>query len=415
MAAKEMSMDDFLAHQGSSGGGGSVLDWKEDGQVSVLLHPKAPFYALWSSSWYRIGKDRDSGKQKLFFGRFNSFEDEELLKKQRMRGDDGEFEVQYPWHDRPTSYYGARKFPPQVCPFSLLIEWVREMIETDKIGWTDRIFDIDVEGGGDESATIIHAGGFTGLFKADELDDKEKAVLRKAHIQLNEAYREEGKPRMQYAGVVIPYAKPSEGPTIFIEAESLGKAFKKHINDLRDDKKDPRYNPVVFVWKYDDSKSFAAKYDVSVRHSEPITEEHQAALAKDYPKEALDRIVGDSNLVELREGFERWWCHDVIPPWDMIFKPAMEKFKGQPCTKSPEEAKESKSEGASDKSDNGSSAPASNENDELYECEHCHGEMAAVPVCPHCGATYDEAGNMTPPPPKEEPKPAGRRTRGSAK
>lgn len=446
MPAKVMSMDEFLEHQGSSSGSGTVLKWRDDGQIDVLLHPKAPFVSLWSSSWFAIVKDRETGNDKLIFTRFNSYEDEDaVLKKQRFRGDDGEFHVKYPWHDKSVTYYGARQHPPVICPMSLLIEWVREHIEGEHvpddqvIGWLDRIFDVDVPKGGDENAAVVHAGGFCNLLRDDDMDDKEKAEVRRAGIRLNEAFREDAKPRMQYVGCVVPYKKPSEGAAVFIEAEALGKAFKKHILDLRDDKRDPRQHPVVFRWKYDEKESFSRKYDVSVRHSDPITDDHLKVLAADYPKEKLERIIADSNLVELRQSFERWWCHKVVPPWDLIFQPAMTAYAGKPQASAPEDfdAKqfEGKAEPGPDRSLVQASGPAptivgkeelvakpplvdgsANVGEEEYECEHCKGAMRGTDLtCSHCGATYDPVtGAMTPPLPKEVAKPAGRRTRGSA-
>lgn len=419
MPAKIMTMDEFIEHQGSSGGSGTVLKWREDGSIDVLLHPQAPFVSLWSSSWFTVIKDRETSADKLIFTRFNSYEDEDtVLKKQRFRGDEGEYKVQYPWHSESVSYYGARQHPPVICPFSLLIEWVREHIEAEyipkdqTIGWLDQIFDIDVPQGGDENATVIHAGGFCNILRSDDLDNDEKAQVRRAGIQLNEAYKEDGKPRMQYVGVVVPYKKPGDGAAVFIEAEALGKAFKKHILDLRDDNEDPRKHPIVFRWKYDDTKSFSAKYDVSVRRNDPILDEHKAALAAEYPKEKLERIIADSNLVELRRSMERWWCHQVIPPWDAIFAPAMKAYEGKPQTKAPEDF-DTESAGKGDDKPQGSSEAGGDE--EEYACEHCEKPMKGTDsTCPHCGATYDANGVMTPPAPKEAAKPAGRRSRGAA-
>lgn len=426
MSAKAMSMEEFLEHTGSDYGGGSVMQWREEGHVDVLLHPSAPFYSVWSHGWFSIYKDRETGKDKIGFTRFNSYEDEKaVLKKQRFRGGDNEFEVQYPWNLDPIAYYGSRKFQPRICPFSLLLEWVREQIDhTQAISWTDRIFDIDTKEG-DENSVVLHAGGFTGLFSSRDLTDEEKVILKKAGIHRNESFKEEGKARMQYVMCVVPYAKPGDGPIVAIEAEALGKKFKKHITDLRDDKRDPRTQPVVFRWKYDEDKEFSDKYDVAVRVNDPISDECKAALATEYPADKLERIIADSNLVALRNSFEMWWCHKVIPPWDLIFKPSMEFYKGkanalppvergaeEPNSDDEDDSDEGEGEKVEGGATGGASVPASTEDpdDGLVECSHCHKGMGETEmVCPHCGATYDAAGVMTPPAP-----PAPKRTRSSA-
>ncbi len=421
MVAKAMSMDEFLDHSGSDSGSTSVLKWKEDGSIDVLIHPRAPFYAVWSHSWFHLGKDRETGEPKIFFSRWNSYEDEEILKKSRFRGDDGEYEVQYPWHTKPVSYHGARRIPPVLDPFALLLEWVREQIDgTETIGWLDVIFDIDTDSG-DDNATVIHAGGFCGLFSAKDMDKEEETAMKKAGIRRSEAFKEEGKARMQYVMTVVPYKKPSEGPTVAIEAEALGKKFKQMIKDMRDDGRDPRTNPVVFRWKYDEGASFSDKYSVAVRTNDTITEDHTAALAKEWPQEKVDRVISLGNLVALRESFERWWKHKVIPPWDAIFAPAMAAYKGKPEAQAPSDSDEKDGEDSDDEEDDAPAsvrskdepAPEGTEDDneeEVYACSNpaCGKPMKGTDmVCPHCGAVYDEEGNFTLPK-KEEAKPKSR-------
>lgn len=427
MARNEMTMEEFARHEGSSSGSSSILKWKENGQVDLLLHTEAPIYSLWSHSWYALGKDKETDEERLFFVRFNSYEDERRsLRNMRYRldGKKPEHAHQYPWHTEPVRYHGVREFPPEVCPFAFLLEWVREQIETGKIGWTDKIFDIDVEGG-DENATVIHAGGFCNLFRGD-MTKEEKVQLKKAGVRLDEAYQESGFPRLQYVFVVVPYDKPEGGPVIAIESETIGKKMQKHINDRRDDlgadEGDPRKNPVVFRWEYDESKSFSAKYDVKVRTKTELTDEHRAAIQGEYPRDRLDRLTEDSNLVQLRQGFERWWCHKVVPPWDAIFSVAMERYKGQPVTQDPADFDPDQLEGddeGDEEADTGglpsqADAPDAEDDDEV-ECDHCHQAMPGdATTCPHCGATYDAAGNMTPPPPKEPEKPKTRKSRSAA-
>ncbi len=418
MPAKELTMEEFLEYSGSESGGGSVLKWKEDKEVDVLLHPKAPYYGVWSHSWYALVQDRETNADKIIFTRFNSYEDDSVLKRARFRGDGKKEDDahRYPWHSEPVNYYGIRENPPVVCPFSLLVEWVREHIDgsvpaDQQISWLDKIFDVDTASG-DEHSQVIHAGGFTGMFGAKDLTKDELVALKKAGVRRDEAFKESGGARLQYVFCVVPYAKPSEGAVVCIEAEALGKKFKQHIKDLRDDKRDPREQPVVFRWKFDEDKDFSNKYSVAVRINDPITVEHREALAADYPKDKLDRIVTDSNLVLLRRSFEQFWCHKVKPPWDAIFAPAMERYKGKPCALAPEDQEGSDADDSSaggDEAAAGSDAAAPADEDVQCDNPVCGKAMKlSDPACPHCGAVYAADGSFTLPAPKEAPKPRSR-------
>ncbi len=433
MPAKALeSMDDFTKHSGSSSGGSGVLSWRDDdqGQVDVVLHTKAPIYALWSSGWYAIVKDReDPEKDKFIYTRFNSMEDEKILRNQRFRArNDKEAEQyrhRYPWHLRgtePPAYIGSRQYPPVICPLSLLIEWVREQCETsEEMGITDKIFEYD-DG---EEGVVIHAGCFCGIIggKEDDFSKEEQKAIREAKIKIGEAYKESGFPRMQYVICAVDYENPDTGVQVLIEAQSLGDKLKKQIKDRKEDlgpeEGDPKKKPVVFRFTYDADKDFAAKYDVKVRTKADLTPELLEVISGPWPEDKVRRIVDDSNLVLFRRSLEQHWCHKKLtPPWEAIFKAAEEYAKGTPAMEDPEQ--QGSKPGASDKDgdgsddqpssdDQGSGSSDSGDDDEIA-CDHCGKGMAAdVNTCPHCGATYDEDGKMTPPPPKaEEKKPRSR-------
>ena len=418
-----MSFDDWMEHKGSSGSGDYLKNWKEDGQIDVVLHPNGIPAVVWSHTWYDLYKDKETGKEKVRRYRFNSLESERVLTKQRFRRPDG-----------------TREFPPEICPFSLLVEWVRAAIEAGKISWVDQIFDI---GSGDDGV-IIHAGGFCNLFGRDDLTDDELAELRKHGIRRDEAYTENGAARMQYVLPVISYDDPALGCVVAIETQALGDKLKKCIRDRREDlgdeKGDPRNAPVVFRWVFDEKQAFAKKYDVKVISSAPIDpkqlpqgaaatlveklEHLQAALASSAPP--INKIVDPSNLVQLRRSFEKFWAHKVVPPWDELFARAMAAAKGTPAASAPEDFNPEELEGksdskSSDTADEGDTEAAGDDVEEV-ECDACHkGMPETADTCPHCGAKYvfDEAkGYMVlapAAPPPEPPKPRSRSAAAAAR
>ncbi len=412
-ASRTLSFDDWMDHKGSSGGGDYLKKWKDDGTVDVVLHPAAFPAVVWSHSWYAIYVDKETKKEKLRFVRFNSMESERVLTKQRFRRPDG-----------------TREFPPEVCPFSLLLEWVRDKIEDGKISWVEPIFDI----GSGEDGAVIHAGGFCNLFSRDDLSEGELAELRKSGIRRDEAYTENGAARMQYVLPVVPYDEPVLGCVVAIETQALGDKLKKCIRDRREDlgdeKGDPRVAPVVFRWTFDDKKQFSHKYDVKVISSLPIHPDQlpatapvtqvekltQLQAALEAPPPSIAKLVDPSNLVQLRKGFEKFWAHKIVPPWDELFARAMVVAKGTPAAQDPAEHDDVEAE---DKGKTTEELAGKLENeilasDEEVACDKCgKGMPETADTCPHCGAKYvmdDKLGHMVlaPEPAPEPVKPRSR-------
>ncbi len=415
-----MTFDDWMDHKGSAGGGDFLKKWKEDGEVDVVLHPRALPAVVWSHSWYSVFVDKETKKEKLRFTRFNSMESEKVLKNQRFRRPDG-----------------SREKPPEICPFSLTLEWVRAQIEEGKISWIDPIFDIAAG----EDGEIIHAGGFCNLFGRDDLTDDELAELRKAGIRRDEAYTENGAARMQYVIPVIPYDEPSLGCVVAIETQTLGDKLKKCIRDRREDlgdeKGDPRTAPVVFRWVFDEKKTFANKYDVKVMSSLPVRVDqlkddapetlvekmHQLEAALDSTPPSTNKITDPSNLVQLRKSFEKYWVHKVAPPWDELFARAMAAAKGTPAAQDPADFDtdeiEGKGDDEADPTSPSTGAPAQDGDAEEVECDKCgKGMPETADTCPHCGAKYvmDTAkGYMVLAPEAPPPKPRSRSAAAAAR
>lgn len=417
-------VENFLGHSTSAGSAGFLKNWKDDGQINIVLHPRGKIAIIWAHRWFRIAKEKDTEKTRLFPMRFNSMEKEAILKRQHFRNDDG-----------------TREFPPEVCPFSLLLEWVREQIEEDRINWIDEIFRIE----SDKEDVDIRAGGFTGLFQSKKLTDDQLAELKKAKIKVGEAFKENGGAKANYVFCVVQYNEPDDGCLIAMEGKALGLKMQKAIHDEQTkwkssktpEKGNPFVNPFVFQWKYDDDKNFDDAYDVVAipTDSMPITAELQLVFDDEPPD--LKPIVDPSNVAILRASFEEHWCHEVVPPWDEIFTAAEERVKGTPAAELPEDFKyggnadSKRNTDAPDRSrvDTSGKAPTmvggvktkiAQEKEvaaqaEPIACDVCHKEMAETEfTCPHCGAKYDPQTGMLLPkeePPKEEPKEEPKRTR----
>ncbi len=400
--------ESFLGHSASSSSGGFLKNWKEEGEIDVVLHPRGQIAALWAHRWHRVGKDKDE-KPKIFPMRFNSMEAESTLKRQHFRLGDG-----------------SREYPPTVCPFSLLLEWVREAIEEGDIDWTDEIFKFETP----KEDVVIHAGGFTGLFQKRDLKDEQYEELKKAKINRKEAFKENGGCKMNYCFVVIQYNLPEEGAMIAMEGKALGQKMQKAMRDEQrkwektktPSKGDPFKEPFVFRWSHDENKDFDDAYDVIVMpvESMPIGDELGAVFDDDPP--TLDKILEPSNVVLLRESFEAHWVHQLVPPWNELFAVAMERVKGTKAGERPSEERAGSGDfnyGANDQSSKAepkTSAKSEPVDDEV-ECDVCHKGMSeSVFTCPHCGTEYDSATGKQiekkPEPPKEEPK---RRSRSAAK
>ncbi len=398
--------ESFLGHSGSSSSGGFLKNWKDEGEIDVILHPRGAIAALWAHRWMRIDKDKED-KPKIFPMRFNSMEDEKILKRQHFRLGDG-----------------TREHPPVICPFSLLLEWVREAIEVGDIDWTDEIFKFETP----RDDAVIHAGGFTGLFQKKDLKDEQYEELKKAKINRKEAYKENGSCKLNYCFVVLQYNLPEEGAMIAMEGKALGQKMQKAMRDearkwektKTPSKGDPFKEPFAFRWTYDENENFDDAYDVLVMppESKPIEPAHLLAFEDDPP--SLEKIIEPSNVALLRLSFEEHWTHRITPPWDELFAKAEARVKGTPAAELPKEPSHTPDDAPSRTSTGSGAKTKAQEvvaDVEEVECDVCKkGMPETVFTCPHCGAEYDPTtGKLIetkPEPPKEE-KP--RRSRSAAK
>lgn len=406
-ASEEMGVDDWLNHGDSSGGGQFLkLDFDENPEYFVWLHPKAPIRALWRHPWLELSRD---GK-KVMLTRFTSMEKPIVLREQYFYNDDG-----------------SRQQPPQLCPFSLLQQWVDEQIESGKINWCDPIFKVEAS----EETRIVYAGGWLGMFQSKKLSDKQKEEVRtKAKIPLDKAYLQNGRAKEQVVFIVVDNDAPGDGPRIAAVGDGLSKAFKAEVQRRKKqfsknpDMADPIKNPVCFSWTKQDRFNFTVTA-TDIDRTPAIDE----AFAQ--PPCDTSKMFEPSNVAKLRESMEAFWCHDVTPDFDELFAKAFDAVKGTPAAELPTSfnhganaaAGEDGGEEAGDetKGEEESSGAA-----EPSPCDACGKDIPdevfdGNPVkCPHCGVEYklDEADGTfkvvekpAPPPPATGIR-ASRRTAG---
>ncbi len=385
-ASADLDIDGWLDHGDSGGGKFLSGDWKDkDGEIKVWLHPKAPIKALWRHPWKVVSSD---GK-KIRLSRFTSMERPVTLEKQNFREDDG-----------------TREYPPELCPFSLLLEWVWQAIEAGSIDWCDPIFKFEAE-----EEEVIYAGGFTGKFQNSKLTDDEKKEIRKnTGIRLNEAFKQNGRASEQVVFIVIQNDDAAAGPVIAAEGRGLSRAFQKCVKDRRQSmtkepqKADPLKFPVCFLWKLEEGKGGFKDYTV-VATDDDLTDEIKEAMSDDLP--STSKLFEPSNVPLLRQQFEEYWCHEVTPPWDELFEKAMEATKGTPAGKLPGDSETSRAKASDDDEDESEddkvlppakgskSAPAVASEPEPAPCDACGKPISDdvfendPVICPHCGAEYE--------------------------
>lgn len=415
-----MGVEEFLDHSASGKGAGLFLrSWRDpkegdEAKIMVWLHTMVGFVARWSHRLPRIvvREDRDSGeaRKEVWGGTWKCWEAEKLLKRQFYRDDDGEREV-----------------PPIICPTCLLAEYVEQQIRAGDLSWVEPIF--RYEGTDPDKSITIHAGGFVSRFRPPrnkEFTPKQKGELKKAGIDLRQAFRENGLARCQYVFTVVDDAHPDNGIQITTEAEALGKAMQAKIRDRIDDlgreKGNPLKTPIAWQWEYDETKAFDKKYRVVPKTSVEMSDEIKELICSTDPPD-LSEFLEPGNVEELRADFERYALIDF--PFDEIFEPsekasaakkkereeteeAVPKKRGRertPEVESKKERAEPERERRRSRDDDRKSEPERETktaspppaDDELFECDHCKvGRMKGDDVeCPKCHTVYDvDTGSM---------------------
>ncbi len=442
-SSKANGIEAFLDHGEGEGAKFLKVDFKDQDEYKVWLHPKSEIEFVWRCVWRSLNSDKT--KVKLF--RWNSMEDPKILEKQRYKNDDGTYERS-----------------PKIDPFMLLTEWVNTQINAGNIDWCDEIFKWEPDGDGDD--VVVHAGGFTGKFQDSELTKEERKEMRtKAGMTQANAFMENAAANEETVVVLVDNDNPENGPQIATLKRGIKKQLQKCIKDRRtsfgkdSEDADPFKNPVCFCIQREETDSVPKiQYTVTALTDKvaPLTDEIQAAFDMDPPD--TSKMSERSNVALLRKNFEESWCHDVVPPWDEIFEAAEKEVEGTEAAELPEDFnhganKKTKGKKVEEPEDDDDDAEEEDDKPEVKEekkpskpapkeepeeetetkeedenathCESCDGVLEDSlfeddpdsVVCPHCGVTYDndrENDDWVLRKPKKEEKPkvkASRRPR----
>lgn len=393
------SIDSFLDHKSSERGGGFLGNWKKDGKVNVFLHTRQMPVPIYFHGLPRKQVREEDGDPVIhvWSGKYNCWEEEATIRKQ----------YSYDAQD-------VRTHPPQRCPLCRMIEAVRTLVNEGTITWTQPI--LKWAGDVDDETVIVHAGGFIGEFGGD-LDDKEKAALKKAGISQREAWKENCRPKLNYIFWVVDADNVDKGLQQAQETGLLGDKVKDVIRDAREslgeDKGNPQKFPFCIQWEYaEQEKEFNKKYKARRIERISLTPAIEAIIRG--PKPDITKAIARFDAKEVRSQLEAACYPDVrkLIPWDEVFAVAK-----RPETDHPD--LQDVAEGDLDPADvrnQQSSAPA--DDDDLVKCDDGNGHGCGKPVklsdpkCPHCGLVYDVTDEPKPEPPKPEPQ---RRSRAEAK
>lgn len=392
------SIDDFLGHSGSGGGGGRYLkNWKKKGSIRVWLHTKRLPIASWKHNIPNlvVFEDRDTRETtKAFWGRdMNCWEDELFLKNQYGRDEAGKLEA-----------------PPRKCSLCRLIDVVAQAVANGELDWTDEVFRF--EGATDsKNDRVIHAGGMTNLFGKKDLSEAQKKQLRAKEIYPSQEWAQNFHAKCQYVLAVVDNDDPGAGVQIASQAQSVGDAIKGVIKDARaslgDEDGNPMVNPFCIELTYDDKAQMNKKYHARRIERIRLTPEIERLIRSDPPD--LGPSIRPFNQRALRAFLERYAVVDL--PWDRIFDvPVLEAAGGEEDEEESREAappppKEEKKEarGRRPAASPPPPPPASSAKDvATIPCDKCKAPMREDEnECRKCGAKYEFDDDAAPEPPKK--------------
>lgn len=439
-----MGLDSFLNHSNRGGGGAYLSSWKKDGRILVWLHSKEWSAPCWNHPLPRLvepskDKDADAADLRVSTSRWVCHESEATLKRQYFR-----------------EKSGAREFPPELCPFCLVIECVHSLVKRGKLGWLDPVF--EWLGDGPDDSLVITAGGMYNAFRAKDIGKEQLREMKRAGIRMDEAWKQDLRARLQYLFLVVDDADVEAGVQKTFETVGLANHLKKAIRDemrRNETRGNPSLRPYPFEWTYDEAEQFDKRYDVLAMTDREMTDAIRRLIVDEEAPD-VSRDLEPGNCYQLRVELETHLAKGVSLPFDEIFEAARKAGLMEP----PKETKE-----AEDLDDEDGSAeqrrvaggrayevkgqaaepeefvvepgnavwkegwkrapvripakaevhldPPDSASDErveevraavaklgyvvgmFVECDHCAGRMLTLDVdCPGCGSTYDDDGKL---------------------
>lgn len=406
------TIDDFLGHNGSGGGGrGKYLkNWKKDGSLRFWLHTKQLPVASWKHQIpdLVVFDDRDTKETtKAFWGKDkNCWESEKFLRQQYARDPDGSLDIS-----------------PNHCSICRLIDVVAKAIAKGELDWTDEVFRFE---GATESKNnrVVHAGGLTNLFSKKNITPAEKSQLKSKGILLTEAWGENFHAKCQYVLTVVDNDDIGAGVQIASQPQSVGDHIKRVINDVRaslgEEEGNPLTHPYCIELTYDEKAHMSKKYGARRIERIKLTPEIERLIYSDPPE--LAGSIRPFNQTQMRAFLERYATVDL--PWDYIFEvpklsmvpddkqsdPDMEfppketkttpkSFHQPPTPMQPKQEAKSfhqppVTKGRRVVADEPVPPPSPKVEEEIVPCDKCEYPMKATDtVCPDCGTTYELEGD----------------------
>lgn len=311
MSGSVMSIQDFLKHSTRGDKRSYLSKWKDADPYSIIvwLHTLASIIAIWRHRFpevvVREDKQTRAISKEVWGGNFNCIETEAVLKRQSYRNKE----------------VGGRETPPEKCPFCMMIEFVRTLVESGQLDWRTPIFRFE---GTDPSKTqVLHAGGIYNAFGNKDLTADEKKQLYDASIWIKDAWAQNLMAKMNYIFAVVEHHHPEKGIQVAIEAGLLGDKVKsviaKEMKSKGVERGNPVLNPYAIEWSFNPDKNiqFDKKYDACPLETVPITP-HINKLIRETAAPDMSSMLQPPNWKTL---LARWQQHALIQlPWESFFK-----------------------------------------------------------------------------------------------
>lgn len=393
----------FLNHSLDGGGGEWIGNWKDQGSLTVWLHPGGDLAnaSCFTHSFFKTREYEARGDEpaetKVRWFKFVCCDPDRTAGASR-------------WYEKD----GYRQNPPVVCPIDFMLEWVSVQIVAGALDWKTPIFEF--RGDDPKGDRLIRAGGMLGLFNRDDLSKDEQSELRKAGIDRHTAFQQDLRSKGGYVLAVVDDATRDSVQKFSIQGtgnplKSLPGMFKAAIQKVQkgyrvDDPSTgqsvniPPANPLERPYRFSyaeppkDPKTGRAKgfgeYAVT-----PLNRQPDAKIRELFdmpcPDLAQDREKG--NCLELRMIMEQHCVFKGLPI-DLFFERAA---KAGLMKARDEKVKKTRS-GPVHEIGNGrapNTTIASDIKAPSVECLNCGKGMPSDDLtCRACGATYDEGGDL---------------------
>lgn len=303
---REFSVDEFLAYETRGRGTYLGAEWKKRGWLQFFLHRRRPFAAGWQHQIPRIDirDDPQTGQPKrvIYGGSYRCIESDDVLENQFKR-------------DRDT---GVRTHPPAICPIDLMVDYIRELVDSGQLHWLEPVFDFDV--GNAESRVVIRASGLWGYGKWSKFSDQQKAELADAGVYEQHAWKERFDAGVKYVVCIVDAENPAKGVQIWKENQAVGDAIKlaiaKEMKRNPRDKSlgDPVQHPYAMCMEYHKDESPQKKYQ-AYRVEVPL-DQHILDLI-DSPAPDISSQAGNYMPETLQSQLEKAALFEL--PWDRFF------------------------------------------------------------------------------------------------